>query len=70
MANATHNSERREPVLSLRNISKHFGAVQALTDIELDIYPARSLRLSATMAPASRRWSRSWLACTSRAPAR
>ena len=32
--------------------------------------PARSWRLSATTAPASRRWSRSWPACTSRVPAR
>ncbi|TAM70815.1 MAG: sugar ABC transporter ATP-binding protein [Microbacteriaceae bacterium] len=28
-----------EPVLSLRGVSKGFGAVQALTDIDLDIYP-------------------------------
>lgn len=28
----------REPVLSVRGISKGFGAVQALTDIDLDIY--------------------------------
>jgi D-xylose transport system ATP-binding protein len=28
----------REPVLSLRRISKGFGAVQALTDIDLDVY--------------------------------
>lgn len=29
----------RDPVLSIRGISKGFGAVQALTDIDLDIYP-------------------------------
>lgn len=29
----------RQPVLSLRGISKGFGAVQALTDIDLDVYP-------------------------------
>ncbi|GAB3041545.1 ATP-binding cassette domain-containing protein [Parafrigoribacterium mesophilum] len=29
----------REPVLSLRRISKRFGAVQALTDVDLDVYP-------------------------------
>jgi D-xylose transport system ATP-binding protein len=29
----------REPVLSLRGISKAFGAVQALTNVELDVYP-------------------------------
>jgi D-xylose transport system ATP-binding protein len=26
------------PVLSMRRISKHFGAVQALTDVEIDVY--------------------------------
>lgn len=30
-------SERREPVLSLTGISKRFGAVQALTDVSLDV---------------------------------
>ncbi|MFC6172689.1 ATP-binding cassette domain-containing protein [Subtercola frigoramans] len=29
----------REPVLSLKGVSKGFGAVRALTDINLDIYP-------------------------------
>ena len=29
----------REPVLSIRQISKGFGAVQALTDIDMDVYP-------------------------------
>jgi D-xylose transport system ATP-binding protein len=29
--------DTREPVLSLRGISKHFGAVSALTDIDLDV---------------------------------
>ena len=29
----------RNPVLSLRGISKSFGAVQALTDVDLDIFP-------------------------------
>lgn len=32
-------AETREPVLSIRSVSKSFGAVQALTDIELDVYP-------------------------------
>ena len=30
----------RTPVLSLRGISKSFGAVQALTDVDLDIFPS------------------------------
>jgi D-xylose transport system ATP-binding protein len=29
----------RTPLLSLRGIGKHFGAVQALRDVNLDIYP-------------------------------
>ena len=34
-----------EPVLSLRGISKHFGAVQALTDIELDVHAGEVVAL-------------------------
>jgi D-xylose transport system ATP-binding protein len=45
MSNAIHESARREPVLSLRNISKHFGAVQALTDIELDLHAGEVVAL-------------------------
>ncbi|HEY5321103.1 MAG TPA: ATP-binding cassette domain-containing protein [Galbitalea sp.] len=37
--------ESAEPVLSLRGINKSFGAVQALTDIELDIYPGEVVAL-------------------------
>ena len=33
-----------EPILSLRGISKAFGAVQALTDVELDVFPRRGAR--------------------------
>jgi D-xylose transport system ATP-binding protein len=35
----------REPVLSLRGISKHFGAVSALTDIDLDVHTAEVVAL-------------------------
>jgi len=35
----------REPVLSMRGISKSFGAVQALTEIDLDIYPGEVVAL-------------------------
>lgn len=45
MVDAIHDTARREPVLSLRDISKHFGAVQALTDIELDIYAGEVVAL-------------------------
>ncbi|GGF27474.1 ABC transporter ATP-binding protein [Subtercola lobariae] len=36
---AEPTSTTREPVLSLKKVSKGFGAVRALTDIDLDIYP-------------------------------
>jgi D-xylose transport system ATP-binding protein len=35
----------REPVLSLKGISKGFGAVQALTDVDLDVYPGEVVAL-------------------------
>ena len=35
---AESTSSPTQPVLSLRGISKSFGAVQALTDIDLDVY--------------------------------
>ncbi|WP_417563308.1 ATP-binding cassette domain-containing protein [Microbacterium sp.] len=35
----------REPVLSIRNISKGFGAVRALTDVELDVYAGEVVAL-------------------------
>ena len=34
-----------EPILSLRNVSKGFGAVQALTDIELDVHAGEVVAL-------------------------
>lgn len=34
----TGTASRNEPVLSLRGISKNFGAVSALTDIEMDVH--------------------------------
>jgi ABC-type sugar transport system ATPase subunit len=37
--------ETAEPLLSLRGINKGFGAVQALTDVELDIYPGEVVAL-------------------------
>ena len=37
MIDAVASTAVREPVLSLRGISKHFGAVSALTDIDLDV---------------------------------
>jgi D-xylose transport system ATP-binding protein len=37
--------EAADPVLSMRGINKGFGAVQALTDINLDIYPGEVVAL-------------------------
>lgn len=34
-----------DPILSLRGVSKHFGAVSALTDIDLDIFPGEVVAL-------------------------
>lgn len=47
MESAVTEQERgsRQPVLSLRGISKGFGAVQALTDIHLDVYPGEVVAL-------------------------
>lgn len=35
----------RAPILEVRGISKHFGAVQALTDVDFEIYPAEVVAL-------------------------
>lgn len=35
----------REPILSLRGISKNFGAVAALTDVDLDVAPGQVVAL-------------------------
>jgi len=35
----------REPILKLRNVSKRFGAVSALTDIDLDVYAGEVVAL-------------------------
>ena len=43
--NSTTRSGRGELVLSLRGVSKHFGAVSALTDIELDVHAGEVVAL-------------------------
>jgi D-xylose transport system ATP-binding protein len=47
MESAIVDGERstRQPVLSLRGVSKGFGAVQALTDIHLEVYPGEVVAL-------------------------
>ena len=34
-----------QPILQLRHISKHFGAVQALSDVDFDVFPAEVVAL-------------------------
>jgi D-xylose transport system ATP-binding protein len=43
--NSNTRSTRGELVLSLRGVSKHFGAVSALTDIELDVHAGEVVAL-------------------------
>jgi D-xylose transport system ATP-binding protein len=38
-------AEARTPLLELRGISKRFGAVQALTDVQFDVFPAEVVAL-------------------------
>jgi len=43
--NSTHRSRAGKLVLSLRGVSKNFGAVSALTDIELDVHAGEVVAL-------------------------
>jgi D-xylose transport system ATP-binding protein len=36
---------RRDPILQLSGVNKRFGAVQALTDVNLDVYPGEVIAL-------------------------
>ena len=45
MDRTQEQSNTREPVLSLHGISKHFGAVSALTDIDLDVHAGEVVAL-------------------------
>ena len=45
MSSPTRTAGAGEPVLALRGISKRFGAVQALTDVELEVRPGEVLAL-------------------------
>jgi D-xylose transport system ATP-binding protein len=45
MTDTPYVSPHREPVLSLRGISKSFGAVSALTDIDLDVHAGEVVAL-------------------------
>jgi D-xylose transport system ATP-binding protein len=41
----TNPSSKREPILSLTGISKHFGAVSALTEVSLEVHPGEVVAL-------------------------
>ena len=45
MSETVHETPRGELVLSLRGVSKHFGAVSALTDIELEVHAGEVVAL-------------------------
>ena len=36
---------KRTPVLELKGVSKHFGAVQALTEVDFEVFPAEVVAL-------------------------
>ena len=44
-----------EPLIELRNVSKHFAGVKALTDVSIAVHPGRSYACWETTARASRR---------------
>ncbi len=43
------------PVIRMRNISKSFGGVHALKNVQLDIFSGKSMRCWVKMAPVNRR---------------
>jgi len=42
---AVASRDQQQPILELRGISKHFGAVKALTDVDFDVYPSEVVAL-------------------------
>ena len=63
-ATVSPGSRSDTPLLELVHATKSFGAVKALEDGSVRSTPAKRTRWSARTAPESRRWSRSWPACT------
>jgi D-xylose transport system ATP-binding protein len=45
LAQPTPAAEARQPILTLKGIWKRFGAVEALRDVDLDVYPAEVVAL-------------------------
>ena len=52
----SEGAHAEEPVLVLRHAAKSFGAVQALVDGSIELYPGRRTPWSARTARASPRW--------------
>ncbi len=52
------------PVLALRGVSKRFGAVQALTDVELEVHAGEVVALVGDNGAGKSSWSRRSPACT------
>ena len=53
------NKQEQSPILELRGISKRFGAVQALSEIDFEVYLNEVVGLVGDNgAPASRHWSK------------
>jgi D-xylose transport system ATP-binding protein len=42
---AAHSVRGQEPILELKGVSKSFGAVQALADVDFEVYPAEVVAL-------------------------
>jgi D-xylose transport system ATP-binding protein len=42
---ASVSGDGRKPILELKGISKHFGAVQALTEVDFEVYPGEVVAL-------------------------
>lgn len=38
MSESTHRKEERSPILEMRGVSKRFGAVQALSEVDFEVY--------------------------------
>jgi hypothetical protein len=54
------------PLPSARGISKQFGGIEVLTDVDLDLMRGKSMRFWARMAQANQPSPKSWPGCIAR----